>query len=464
MSRFTLSPVRVVILSLLGTLIIGAGAIAAVIALWQPTPLEGMLPAQGTIALFGNATREDLRLFTGRFPSLQNVPLFSGTLSVGILRLPAGKEAWVLSATVGVEHAPPLPENIHIGRQGFTASDPGVELMMAGEDPRLRTSGEFIQLTRGMDRTKGRWIFLSDSARAQNVVPGALEQIVDGTGALLLSSSSRGVTLRLKTNSHALADDPISQPLPILSPAPDFSIALAHPDRVIDQTAQLYPEPERTLRMAVLRGKAQALLGGDWSWTYDILPLLQRESLLSWTSAQGRTPASFLLRGSIASARDGRERLDAMHERMRSKLVGSVVTRRTFEKGFVSEILKSDPSQVEDVQEVRSGWNVHITRERGGSGALLSATRGTQFIITNVQQWLDQALRTDRMMLPRSPSGHPMAGGTASVSGFAQWTSTVAKTPEWAWMMSSLHAQNGILWGIESDGQGETLSLTLSPL
>lgn len=335
---------------------------------------------------------------------------------------------------------------------------------MNDDNPRLRSSDAFTRLARGMDRTTGRWIFLSDAARAQSVVPGTLEQIIDGTGALLLSSSSRGVTLRLMTDAHWLPKETISQPLPILSPAPDFSIALAHPGRMIDQISQQYPEPEKTLRMAVLRGKAQALLGVDWSWMYDILPLLERESALSWTSAARGMPTSFLLRGSSATARDIRQRLDAIHERVRSTLVGSTVTRRTFEKGFTSEILKSDPSQVEDVLEVRNGWNVHITRERGGSGALLSATRGSQFIITNAVQWLEQTLRTDRMMMPRSPSGHPMVGGTASVLAFAQWTSSVAKTPEWAWMTGSLHAQNGILWGIESDGQGETLSLTLSPL
>jgi hypothetical protein len=454
MPTLTFPPARILVLSLVGSLIVAVGAIAAVIALWQPARLEAIVPAELTHALFSSVTREDLRVFSDEFPVLRNVPPFEGRLDAAVIGLPAGPEGWILSQ---VHKEMPLPDvNGDYNGQHVLLSDPSVMAMMTGDGERLRSSTSFRHLSSALPLTTSRIYLRENAPTATNALPPLLRPFVRASGALMLSLRTEGprTIATLGIYGQSLGKNATPPPLPLLTPPPETSVLLGNPAALLETGLQSLPAHEQMIRRGQLTRMASDLLGTEGSFDYDLLPLLLSPAGLHWSKE------AFLFSGSMESSSTARETLAHLHDRFRSTLLGSTVVSRSFDKDFTSDIMKSDPSAVEDVTQTRGGWLVRITRQ-GAASALMSASHGREFVLSNNEAWLNQMIVAGRITLPGSAVA---AGGQLGPSSIEGMVGSALTTPSWAWMGSVLPLRQGILWSAASDGQGITLSLTLRTL
>lgn len=291
-------------------------------------------------------------------------------------------------------------------------------------------------------------------------LPTVLRPLITQSGAMLLTLQPNAARLRIPGRT-VLRGPLASRSLPLLSPAPDVLVALPSPRAAIEAALASMSERDRAIAQGLLAKQAQEMLEGEWSWNYDILPLLSGETILAMDTGSD----AFLLRGTTSDPRRVKEILGSVHDHLRSELTGTAVMERTLDRGFTSAVLRSDPSQVIDRQESVGGWSVRETR---GRRSLLSAVRGREFLIGNQEEWLRQMIGADasttgRIDLP----GIPAAAGSISTSLLRRLFEHA--DPQWATLLMQLEtmrgggANAGIRWSLESDGQGGRLSLTLSP-
>ncbi len=457
MTKLSLSPLRLILLALLGSAIIVGGVMSAVISLWEPRSLEAMIPADATVALFSNVTSEDVRLWSDDMPVLRNIPDFTDPLDLGVLTLEGGTQGWILTSRSEKITLPSV--NGDFRGQPVLMSDPGVMEKMTGNSPRLRASGPFVQLSPGLAGNSKRMYLRANGIDTGAALPPLLRPLIRASGALLLSIQDHTATLRLLGTTTDMGGT-VTGPLPGLTPAPDAVLVLGNPLRAMDIHLQTLPETERVIAQGMLAKNAGTLIGPGWSWTYDILPLAKEESTVAWKKNTGTgADVSYLLKSNTANTTETRTRLAAFHERFRTQLTGTIVTRRTLDKGVPSAILHSDPSQIEERQETRNQWTVRITREKGGPRVLLSAIRGREFFITNSEAWLNQ-LTGSHAETPLPPGrGIPIAGGSLSAELFSRHTADMMNRPEWKWLMSGMNMHSGVAWGVERTDHVLTLSV-----
>lgn len=435
-------------------MIILGGAIAGLFVLWQPTPLEGVLPAQSTVALFSHATHEDLRTFQSVFGSLKTVPVFEGKFDLGVITVPGKGEFWVLASPIKEN---PLPSvNVRIGRQELLASDTAVEQMLLDAGESLRSSHAFSTLARGIDRTQP-WIFVQNAPATVATLPPRLRPLMQASGTVLLALQEKKAILRILATPLDLPR--IQSPrIAALTPAADFSLALGNPLTTLDAHWKALPESERLIQQGILTRFAGQLLGGEWSWTYDIAPLLAGESALS-VRTTGTGALSFFLSSTMRDSVDLRERLAAVHDRFRMQLAGSVVLERKLDREVTWSILQSDPAQVEDRMESINGWTVRQTREGNGTRMLGSATRAREVVFTNNREWLNQLTRNRVDVALPSLSGSPIAGGHLSPALVDRFAADVLREPGWMWLLNGRRSEKGMLWSVEADADTFTVSV-----
>jgi len=454
MPTFRLHPLRLIAFALLGSLIVLGGAITAVVALWQPRSLEAMLPGEGTIALFSNVTREDLRAWSDRFPTVRSVPNFAGQLELGILDFGNGSHGWILSSPV---KDVPLPETNGTFRgQNVLFSNPKAMDMMT-QVPRLRAIAMFQELSRGMSPGASRVYLRTNEQEASAALPAQLRPFIVASGGLLLSRDGEAALIRVYGKPATIHG---SAPVGVtaVSPAPDLTLALATPVQMFDRELARFPDTERAVRRGQLTTVINDLLGDEWSLQYDILPLISQTSTFSWKAGTGSMP-SFLLRSSTTNVAEMKKRLLAFHESFKTRLTGTIITRHTFDRGFTSAILGSDPAHVEDLRTSVNGWTVRETRQKNGGRVMLSATRGREFIVSNRRGWLKDIVTGTRELPLPTVSGQFVAGGTLSPALFERWTADMRSEPGWMWIRSTVHAKEEVLWGADMEGKTLTVSI-----
>lgn len=457
MTKLSFSPLRLILLALLGSAIIIGGAIAAVIALWEPRLLDKMVPTDATVALFSNVTSEDVRLWSDDIPALRSLPAFTSPLDLGVLTLDGGTMGWILTSR-SKDIALPSVNGAYRG-QDILVSDPGVMGMMTGNAPRLRTYGPFMQLISGMAGNSKQIYLRMKDADAMAALPPLLRPLIHASDAILLSQENDRATVRISGTTAGIPGT-ITAAIPDLAPAPDAVLTLGNPAVAMDTHLKTLPADQRLIMQGMLSGTIETMIGPGWSWTYNILPLVKDESMLAWKSNTGTGAAlSYLLKSVSTDPTETRNRLAAFHDRFRTQLTGTVVTRRALGKGATSAIIHSDPSQIEDRQETRGGWTVHITREKDGSRTLLSATRGREFFMTDRKEWLDQMTGSSQGESLPTVDGSPVAGGILSPELFTQYMKDVIGRPEWRWLMNGIHGRKGTAWGVELTDHVLTISV-----
>lgn len=473
MSTLTIFSLRFIPLAFLSGFIVLSAAIATALILWQPRPLEAMLPGKDAIALFSNVTREDVRIWSDWFPELRSVPEFADRLELGIIDVSNGARGWIISSpTKNIL----LPETNGTFRgQALMLSSSEVIGIMTGHGakgapqdiPRLSALEAFRALMRGVPDSKSSaqtasdsHIYLSSGLRdAAALIPNPLRRLVQASGGLLLSRE--GIISRIRTfgkPSHATRT--VSAGMAVLSPEPDLTIAIFAPAEMLDRWIASLPHSERAIRRGQLSKTVHDVLGEDWSLAYDIMPLLQGATTLHMRAGTGSVP-SFMLRGTTSDIRDARKRLAAFQDSVRRRQSRTSVTRRKFDRGFTSAIIGRASTQAQDAEYDLRGWTVRETVFLDGH-SFLTATRGHDFVIGNEKKWLDGVLSDEHeMQLPTIASGL-IAGGRLSQEWFAQILEDVRRTTAWTWLgQSSLLSNRAVLWSAETDG--ETLTLSIRP-
>lgn len=450
MGSFSLSPIRLLLLSISGSLIILVAAIAAVLALWEPRSLQALLPAEGTRALFSQVTREDLRLFTDDYPLLKTVPDFSGQRDLGIVG-----DTWILSSS---DTKTPLPtSNLRLRRQAFLISDAGVAAVLTGTAPRLSSSEEYRALERGLFPQWPRIYLRMSGDEASRLLPEPVKPFLRASGALLLSRDQQKAVMRFFGTPADLSGI-AAREIPVLSPLPDWMVS-ANVRQLFEASQSTLTEGEREVAMGRLSRRVSDLLGGEWSLPYDVLPFLENESFLAWRNATGTGSSGVLVHGYMRDTGALKARLSDMHDRFRSHVTGIDVLSRTFEGGWTSTIVQSDPSRMEEERYALGDW---LVRRTGDRPQLLSGISGREFLITNREEWLeDVADRSNNDVLPRL--SHPViAGGRLGASFLRSLLRDVEGEAPWQWIRSGNPEEESVLWSVESDGHVLTLSRTLS--
>ncbi|MBI2635748.1 hypothetical protein HYW84_00270 [Candidatus Peregrinibacteria bacterium] len=458
MLSLNFSKLRLFLLALLVSATVIAATLFLVISMWQPLPLEAILPGADVTALFSNVTREDVRTWSDRFPELKNVPDFEDRLELGILQIPSGSRGWILSSPV---KETPIPySNGEFRNQDVILSDPHLMGMMTGNSVRLKSLDVFRELKKNAPAAAPHIYLRSDPAGASALLPYPLRPFIALSGGLLLSKAggtSRISVFGAPANITAAVPDDVT----MFSQAPDLVLAISSPAYAIDLWLASLPEIERAIRRGQLANIAHDLLGDDWSMQYDILPAMRDAAVLSWKTGTGSTPL-FMLQSHAASAAGIRRQLQELHDGFKAMLTGTTVARRMFDRGFTSAVLGSDPSQVEDVKTVENGWTVRETRQKNGDRMMLSASRGREFVVSNKREWLEDVIaETPARRLPDA-SDSTIASGVFSVNLLRKLISGALAGQEWQWLLEDFPASRPIAWYLERNGHGLTLSLTLS--
>lgn len=455
MTKLSLSPLRLFLLGLLGSVIVLAGAVAGVIALWQPRPLEAFLPAENTVALFSHVTREDLRQFTAEFSVLSSIPVFDGIVDAGVIGLPGGQQTWVLSSP---SKDAPLPSvNVHIGHQGFLVEKTEIGDLLQSTDGRLRDVSAFADLMRGTDPHARRIYRRTNAAIATDLLPTVLRSLIHASGSLLVSTDGETASIRVHGNMGESLPQ-IRQEVIQLSPSPDLTVRVSNIAQSMDRLLATTPETDRTITKSIVGKRVKEILGNDWSIEYDILPLLAKESLLA-VKSNADAPYSFLLESTTGDSQNLSKRLNAFHDHFRAEHIGTTVTKKTFDKNFASTLLKSDPSQIEDVRQTVNGWTVRETREKNGTHMLVSAVKGSTFVLSTVREWVDQ-ITSGKTPETLPHIGSPIAGGAVSQTLAAILLKNLERDTHWMWLRSALGIDPlRLLWSVEMDDHVLTISL-----
>lgn len=408
--------------------------------------MQAILPAESTRMILSNVTREDIRTFTGVFPALKDVPNFDGRLNLGVV-----DAGWILTSS---DKTIPVPDaNETYGRQTVLISDAAVTGSLTGSGERVKTTDAFRVVARGISADTP-FVYLPNAARS---VPAPLRPFVRSSGAVMASMKNSSVIVR--AYGESMISPALRGSLSNLSPAPDVSIMAASPAKLMETFLMSLPEHERAARRTATIAALESILGGDWSFTYDVLPMLREESGVHVSLDDER---ALLFHGTTSDQRKIDGMLTSLHEHFRETLLGTSVTRRTLEPGFTSVILKSDPSQISDRRYALNGWTVYETRQANGSGALVSATRGRQFLFSTKPIWAEQMIARAQAEQPGSVLPSATAAGILSPSLVKTLTAETSGDPLWEWINEALGGSNvRRVWSMESDGHSLTLSLTL---
>lgn len=450
-------PFRLILLAVLGSAIILIGVTLAVSGLWQPRQLEAILPANETVALFSDVTREDVRAWSDAFPMLRTVPVFEGRLDAGVVRdAQNGGEGWILTST---HRDIPLPSaNGEIYGQDFLASE-GMSLgWLTGNAPRLKTSQTFRTLTHSL-AAGAPYIFLAQDGH-ESVVPVPLQPFVRGSGSTLFSKN--GETMIVRIAGSAREAESITADAWAFTPSPDTTLLLGNAKEILEQRQQALSVTDRQIEQGMIITKIHELLGTELSFAYDILPLLGGESSLSWKSGTGTSPL-FLFSGTAGDLSTLRQTLSGIHGNARSLSSGIAVRQFSLDTDLRSTLIGSNPSAVDDRRESQNGWTVRRTEERGNAGAvrtlLVSGTRGNRFFISNAKEWAGTVIGAAATVSLPSLTGSPSAGGVLALDRFAAYTEALRSQPGWAWLLGDPDGKKSILWGAEIEPDVFTLTM-----
>ena len=451
---------RIILLGVLGSIIVVIAAYSGIRALWRPSDLDAFLPAERTAAYFHHVTTEDRRHWSDLFPALRSIPVLSPRMDIGIAQRSTGDGAAWIASPVPYRDFPEA--NAGIGRQAA--------LMSSGDhiqflDPRidgplhqqLRESLQYRALTRGL-ASDASWIYLAETA-AEGALPPRWKSLLGGfaapKGPLLVLHT--GPTIALRFSGALLpATEAVPSSLALLSPAPEMSVTLGSPREAWERSLNALPAQKQAIANGIIGKELEKLLGGEWSLRHDVLPLLGGRGTVHLT--MDPTQTRVLFEGTAPSSAAAERQLHAFHEQFRSSGLGTTVMERVLEPGAVARVIRSDPLQMEDVTAEENGWTVRTTRERGNGRVLVSARRGSRFLIGNDPAWAEQMTGTPPTTLLPQLRKPLIAGGTISRERLAYLTEGMSP-PLHAMLNAALAKAQTILWSLEADGAVLTISL-----
>lgn len=394
---------RHIALSALGLAILATGVLLPIVRTQQRARLDSLLPAEETVALWTNATADDIRGFAGRLPLLAALPPLPSPLDFAVVRLPSGADAWI-AAPADPDHADGFQPNARIGHTAAMVSSADVEPLFADRAPRLASFGPYRALTLHTDAGASR-AYLRDARLVMDGSDAAtlLSAVSPGNAsAMLLGSVGKSRVLRLYRDAPSdAAGAPIDTRLASLSPSPTFILALSDPAGTWNRYAEALPPERRAILEAVAAQHLLDRAGKDVSLRYDVLPLLREPASLYVGDG---TPAAFLVEGTADA--DLAAHLSALEKGARSRIGNQRIEERRFDPRFSARIIRQDASRVQEKEYDRGGWHVRMLDAGSGAAVFAVATNRNRFVVSNAAAWLDQVV---------SPT-HPFGGSGAGLA------------------------------------------------
>lgn len=260
----------------------------------------------------------------------------------------------------------------------------------------------------------------------------------------------------------------IANPPPMLSPSipesilhpPQTNLSMTVGDgrRLWKTMEERMDVPLRRILYALVGSETEGLLGKDVSFTYDVLPLLQKPFTVH-VSKSG-SALRYALGGSMDDRHQLIQNLEQLHQSVgRSLPTVSLITRDLDE--FRSILVKQNASLLEQTEGNEGGWKLRSTRHRETDAGLISATRGDRFALGNDAALVtalmdDKGTRTPFPTLYFGGSRSVLAGGIVDL---APWRAEMTWTP-WKQMMLGpiLRHEGRLIWHIEKTGNALVIS------
>lgn len=427
----------IVLLSVCASIVVIAAALAGVIALWQPTPLASLLPSDWTVAFLRNATDEDVLALSELYPGIF-VPKLGPAMDIGIVRMDEGTLGWIASP---VPYAPIKDPNVMVGRQRVLASDDRIETLLKRKYRSLASAESFRMLSRGIGGD-ARLLYMdegsiSDLGNARRLFPG-----IAGTGAMLLARSTDTVRLRVLGDTPAVP--PSASTIAMTTPLPDLLVQTENPQVALDAILSTYPVAERPAILGRLQKQIRGAIPGEWSWTYDMLPLL--DGALTVQTKTGTGTTAFLAQGTARDGTAAEKILHSLHEAFRASLPGTA-ERRVLDHGIVSTVLGSGNGVTERMWEA-GGFTLRETRDTGNNAVFVTGVNGRRFIIGNSLPWAEQVL-TGTGEAHDVPPG--MVRGIVSIARLRSFLSTAADSPFFSFVRTSVDNASHAAWAVSRE-------------
>jgi hypothetical protein len=228
---------------------------------------------------------------------------------------------------------------------------------------------------------------LPDAARAYLNPPLLGSGVASTPWKWLTVTRPLAISLSPKSFDLIIADD---GPLALPTLAKQVPMAFAEPIAVVQGTdlltlwgqASHALEPHAAFAIRSLSlDAARKRLGKDVSLIYDVLPLLKGDTVLHVGLEGTDRKTRFLAEGTLSDG--GEKRLTAIADAFRANLPAVKRETLTFERGFVSDTLAEDPEIVENRLFSVEGWNVRVIRHKISNQALVLATRGDRFLLSD---------------------------------------------------------------------------------
>jgi hypothetical protein len=422
---------RVVLLSVVASVVVIVAALAGVIALWQPSSLESIVPADTTMAVIRHGTRADIEIVRKMYASAPAFPLAADPYDAALLKLPSGSLAWIaIPSPYAV-----LPEaNVRVGRQMLVATDASVQQLLDETDRSNSAARGYAVLSSGLSATASITYL---PRTGMDALPEHIRPLLfgaSGTGGLVIATDTDRTDVRIAADAPALrATAGLAR---ALTPPADFSMEAGDPAKALETYVTAQPAAQRSVTMGRVQSIAKSALPGEWSWTYDVLPLLEGPASVHVRTENGAR--TFLLEANATSADDAEKLLATFHDAFVATLPGTS-TRRALDKGIVSTILKSG-SAAEDTRWDRSGFSARETK--ADDRTFVSARNGRRFIVSNSRAWADQALESQR-----TDGGGAMLEGSITGATARSFIGTDS-SPVSAAFLSSIRNDAPMRWSI----------------
>lgn len=386
----------------------GLCASIALSLLWfapQSSPAD-LLPAKNVTALFSRITKENARPFIEEFPQLASVPLPSASPSaLALVRLDSGTDGWILFTRQSIPGKPSF---------AVSASSPEMLALLSHTSTPLSASPDYRMLEESDASALAAHLRFPALTQPQHPL---FRRFAPVTSPLSMTIGSGGITIawphekaETSTLSH-IAPPVFDQELLTLQTSDGTDPLGSIIDRISREDALVL--------QGALTGMLKEIFGDDLSPRYDLLPLMEHEYALHLAGSYDHP--RFVLRGGAPEARTHVEKLHALFA---AHVPVSESRTHAFDDGFVMTDIRRLEDAVEDVASREHGWDVRRTTTGSGT-ALISALRGSDFILANDETGFARALtdgdslRTDR---------HTVARGATDIEAFRAFLHALAPT------------------------------------
>lgn len=332
-----------------------------------------ILPADATIALVRNADADVIGELNRYLTGFDGIPLPDHPVDVALLRLPDGNRAWAIldSATA------PLGTRFRI-----TASDAAAQGLIGHDGAVLAESDAYQDIKP----------FLPDGATgAYLTFPGITWNRDAALSSLILPQAPVGVVFeaartRVVLPSAASGMDWTANRVPNAFERPSLILAADDAAATLAQASAFLPADAHASFQSAVRTKLAALFGTGVSPSFDLLPLVSNAFSLQTSGG------SVVVAGEAKNAQAARALATKLHEAFASAIPGIEVVSRPLDEKFSYTGIRQTDDTAERTTERVGGYDVETSRQRSGSGAFLTAIRGSSVLLGNDAAALKRAI------------------------------------------------------------------------